>query len=57
MFSLIRSIQSANNDELLDSFMEELDNESIYVPRVLIQMVECIKKYSKWFRKFKKWIY
>ena len=43
MFSLIRSIQSANNDELLDSFMEELDNETIYVPRVLIQMVECIK--------------
>lgn len=47
MFSLIRSVQSASNDELLDSFVNELDSDPVYVPRVLIQMVECIKNVVK----------
>lgn len=47
MFSLIRTIQSSSNDELLESFVNEMDTDPVYVPRVLIQMVECIKNLVK----------
>ena len=47
MFSLIKAIQSSSNDELLESFVNEMDTDPVYVPRVLIQMVECIKNLVK----------
>ena len=43
MFQIIKNIQSSSKDEILESFIKEMHNEDVYVPKVLMQMVELIK--------------
>lgn len=43
MFQIIKNIQSSSKDEILESFIKEMHNEDVYVPKILMQMVELIK--------------